>query len=457
MTRILRFILKLAILVAAAVWLADHPGTVEIVWQGRVIETSVGVLAAAIALLILLLWLAQRLWRGLRRAPRSFVEGRRESRRARGYRALTRGLVAVAAGDAAEARRWSRQADVLLAEPPLTLLLSAQAAQLNGDEAAARRHFEAMLERSETEFLGLRGLLNQALKDKDWVQALELARRARALRSDAAWPQRACFELEIQQRRWDDAQASLAQAVRVKAIESDRGRRLRAFLHIERSRALEAEGDLPGALEQAQKATQLEPDFVAAVVREAHVLHGMGREGQATRVIEKAWGRQPHRELAETYAALAPAGEDALARAKRVEKLVRQRPDEPEGLIVLARAELAAKLWGSARTHLLRAEQASPNRRVYQLLAELEQGERNDGLAARSWQAKAQIAPPEPLWCCEACGAEVPAWSALCPQCGAFDAIEWRLPGPVRAPAALPATGTATILPPAFSEDENNP
>src|SRR5690606_40477334 len=133
-------------LVAAAVWLADHPGTVEIVWQGRVIETSVGVLAAAIALLILLLWLAQRLWRGLRRAPRSFVEGRRESRRARGYRALTRGLVAVAAGDAAEARRWSRQADVLLAEPPLTLLLSAQAAQLNGDEAAARRHFEAMLE-----------------------------------------------------------------------------------------------------------------------------------------------------------------------------------------------------------------------------------------------------------------------------------------------------------------------
>src|SRR5207244_3592662 len=79
-----------------------------------------------------------------------------------GYRALTQGMVAVAAGDAEEAQRQARKADVLLAEPPLTLLLSAQAAQLGGDEDAARRFFSEMLNRPETEFLGLRGLLMQA-------------------------------------------------------------------------------------------------------------------------------------------------------------------------------------------------------------------------------------------------------------------------------------------------------
>ena len=36
-----------AVLVAAGVFFADHPGRVQIVWQGWQVETSVGVLVAA--------------------------------------------------------------------------------------------------------------------------------------------------------------------------------------------------------------------------------------------------------------------------------------------------------------------------------------------------------------------------------------------------------------------------
>ena len=45
------------------------------------------------------------------------------------------------------------------------MLLSAQAAQLTGDDAAARRYFSGMLEQPETAFLALRGLLLQAQRD----------------------------------------------------------------------------------------------------------------------------------------------------------------------------------------------------------------------------------------------------------------------------------------------------
>ena len=51
-----------------------------------------------------------------------------DSKRRRGYKALSQGMVAVAAGDAGEAARLARRADGLLNDPPLTLLLSAQAA-----------------------------------------------------------------------------------------------------------------------------------------------------------------------------------------------------------------------------------------------------------------------------------------------------------------------------------------
>src|SRR5438132_2955708 len=49
--------------VAAAVFLADRPGRVDIVWQGWQIETSVGVLVAAAVLAALVVWLVvSALW-----------------------------------------------------------------------------------------------------------------------------------------------------------------------------------------------------------------------------------------------------------------------------------------------------------------------------------------------------------------------------------------------------------
>src|SRR5262249_57792128 len=96
--------------------------------------------------------------------PRRCARGGADNRRRKAYRALTQGMVAVAAGDAGEARRQAKLAGTLLNDPPLTLLLAAQAAQLDGDERAAEKYFRAMLDRPETAFLGLRGLLMQSLK-----------------------------------------------------------------------------------------------------------------------------------------------------------------------------------------------------------------------------------------------------------------------------------------------------
>ena len=73
-------------------------------------------------------------------------------------------------------------AEALLSEPALTLLLSAQAAQLTGDREGAARTFTAMLEDDQMAFLGLRGLIAQSLRDGNQVRALEYAERAFAHR-----------------------------------------------------------------------------------------------------------------------------------------------------------------------------------------------------------------------------------------------------------------------------------
>jgi HemY protein len=115
--RALPAILVIAALIAGAVFVADRPGSVSLVWQGWRVDTSVAVLLFGVTLVAMAAALLFHLLRKLIGGPRAFLRARRDRRRRRGYRALTQGMVAVAAGDAAEAKRYARQADMLLSGP----------------------------------------------------------------------------------------------------------------------------------------------------------------------------------------------------------------------------------------------------------------------------------------------------------------------------------------------------
>ena len=134
-------LILIAAVVAAAGFLAGHPGHVEIVWQGWQIDTSAAVLMAIFIVAVLLLWGLIALTGGLLRAPRRWRRRRAIRRRRAGDAAVTRGLVALAAGDAMRAQREAARATELLRGAPVPLLLAAEAAQQQGDRDMARQSF----------------------------------------------------------------------------------------------------------------------------------------------------------------------------------------------------------------------------------------------------------------------------------------------------------------------------
>src|SRR5680860_1543731 len=158
MTRIFFFILFIVAAALGLAWLADRPGTVSVAWLGYQIETSAFVAALALAALVSFFILVFALLRYVWTRPAAVAAYVQERRRQQGHEALSRGLLAIGVGDRAQAQRYAGIAGRTLPREPLTALLKAQAAQLKGDPAAARRAFEGMLERPETQLLGVRGL-----------------------------------------------------------------------------------------------------------------------------------------------------------------------------------------------------------------------------------------------------------------------------------------------------------
>ncbi len=454
--RWLYFLLKIGAVALVAIWIAARPGHVSFVWLGYRVDTSIGVVLAALVLLLLVFIFLHWLWRLVWRGPRDLGRLRAERKRQQGYRALSQGMAAVAAGDAGEARRQAKIANSLLKDPPLTLLLAAQTAQLGGDETAARRYFTAMLERPETSFLGLRGLLMQALKAGDRAEAIELARRAYDERPNTPWAVATLLDLQLEGGDWAKAQPLLLHAAKVKAVPESAARRKRAVLLAERARLEPAATALP----LARDAVKLAPDLVPARVRLARLAGEAGRIREAQKAIEQGWAQTPHPDLASAYAALHPEDEP-IARYRRLERLAELAPRHRESLLAQGEAAIAAGLWGEARKHLefvAEAEHGHFSHRLARLMARLEEGEHGDGAAVRRWLTAAAEADPDPGWRCARCATLVDAWRANCPACHAFDSLAWQAPSRAGgAPAIAAAAEPAAIAGPAEAASAVHP
>ncbi len=447
MRRALIFFTEVAVVVALAVWLANRPGSVVVDWQGWRVETSVGMLGLAVLAAVVVVASLFGIWRWLRRQPHEIVMARRHRREASGYRALTDGLAAVAAGDAAAARKLARRADSLLQSPPLTLLLSAQAAQLDGDEATARRCFERMLERPETEFLGLRGLILQALREGDDERALDYAQRAYPLQPAAPWLLDTLVSLHSKAGRWRAAQKLVEEAQRRKRLPADVGRRQQAALLTERARTALNNGALADAFEQVRRAHDLDPALPPAAELLARLVADDGRVRRARKVLERTWRVAPHPALSaaylDTFGTAAP-----LDRYRAITHLTKENRDHPESRFAVAEAAVAAKLWGEARQQLEVLETLAPTARVYRLWAQLAQAETHDDAAARRWIDRAAEAEADKAWVCANCGTVADDWSAVCGHCDAFATASWKQP---------PRVHRAVIEPPVAPDAPTDP
>lgn len=424
MWRALVFIGLLAIASFGAVWLANHPETLTLTWQDRAYSTSLSVgivVLVGIALLLSLLWSIIRFFV---RLPRRLNYTSRASRRAKGYAAVSRGMVAVGAGDTAAARRLAGEAERLLGREPLTMLLKAQAAQIAGDRVGAEAAFRRMTEDSETRVLGLRGLFVEARRRGDLEGARTYAAEAARLAPAVGWANEAVLEAQSAEGDWRGALASVERRASLGLLDKATARRHRAVLLTADALAQRDQNE-DRALEEALEANRLAPDLVPAAALAGQILSRRADLRRAARIVEAAWKVQPHPELADVYLNLRP-GDSALDRLHRAETLAKLSSWDPEARLALARAALEAREFARAREVLRPLLEERPTVRACLLMADVEQAEHGATGEVRGWLARAARAPRDPVWIAD--GVVSDHWAPLSPVSGRLDAFVWQAP-----------------------------
>ena len=444
MLRLIIFLAVSGALAWAAVWIAEHPGTVVVRWLDQELVLSVGTLVVLALVAIAVVILLFELLRWLFGLPRRIRVARSRQRELRGHQAVTRGLLAAAAGDLAGARSYARDAERLVPNTAGVLLLGAQTAQLEGREDIAHLKFRQMLERRDGEFVGLRGLLGQTMKAGDFDEALELARRAYRRSPTTPWVLTTLFDLLTRAEKWDEALGLVSELQSQKLIDDAQARRRRGMLHHLLAVRLRREERNDEALTQARKAVKAAPGFAPAAIQAAEIATQLGRRRLALQLLEDSWRAEPHPETGRAYLELDPT-ETPAQRLQRVDsRLSPLRRNDAETLVLQAEAALQAQQWDVARNRLDAALAVGPTARTYHLLAEFERLAHGDNAKAQEWLAQAADAQPDRAWICEDTGEVLPAWQPFGPS-GRFDAVHWSVPP--RVATMLGAPGTSYILP----------
>ena len=442
MHRVILFLVLIALAAAGAAWMADQTGEFALSWGDLRIRTSLPVFALALGVIVVAAMLLWSILRGLWRTPERIRRRRREQRHARGRHAITHGLLAIGHGDSAAARLHADVARRHAAHDPLALLLHAQSAQLDGDRAGAQAAFHAMAGREDTRLLGLRGLFIEAQRADNPVAAVMIAEEALKLAPGSTWASHAVLGFRCAKSDWSGALSILDNHLGSGLIDKSAFRRQRGVLLT--AKALELEKvDRDLSRESVMEAIKLAPTLVPAAVLASKYQSEAHQVRRSMRIVEAAWLKHPHPDLAEAYAHV-KLGDSARQRLQRVETLAAKAPGHLESALAVARAAIDATEFARAR-EALGPFVAAPTQRVAMLMAEIERIEHGDTGRARAWTLRAVRALHDPVWTAD--GYVSDRWRPVSPVSGRIDAFQWQTPL-----ASLPSDKSAAIEASAFEE-----
>jgi HemY protein len=360
MIRVVGFLIAAGLLALGVVWLADRPGTGRDHlarlsrrylgdggdYRGRCDRDRGGDALVAAALLL--------------RSPKLFSLAMRERKRRKGRDAISRGLIAIGAGDARAAQRFAANAEKSLPGEPLALLLRAQTAQLNPATAPAPSARSARWRNAPTPSCSACADCSSRRSAATMRVAARLyAEQAAKMRPRSPGPGRRCWNSAAPAGDWEGALAALERNMRKSGMLDPRRLSPPARRAAHRARARHR-GETATPRAWRRRRLKLAPTLVPAAALAGRLLGGSGERRKAGKIIEKAWKANPHPDLADAYAHLrfGDSARDRLARARRWRAW---RPGNVEGALAVARAALDAREFDVARQRWRRCSPSRPS------------------------------------------------------------------------------------------------
>lgn len=377
----IRFILLLVLLVAGGWWLADtlltNSGTASITWggeNGQVISMKTATLLLAIMALCIGFYIVVRLLIHLFGLGKRFRRMRETRLADKASQSMTQGLIQLAEG------HWDRAEKTLTeyaehSETPLLNYLTAARAAHMQNKPERRDELMKLAIKTDSNAQIAVGVsqAEMQMNDGQLEQAHATLLNLRELAPKNTYVLKLYAKTLYQQENWDELLNLLPELVKHKLLDStNTSRNMQAV----QSAALRGAFEKYAARQEVEKLQtlwkkipQLIKDQPETMQLYAQALHTAGEDKQCAQFIVTANNKHWDKKLTALYSRLYHGN---LSQAiKYAEKWLKNSPDNPTNLLLLARLHRQQELWGMAKSYYETSLNQSPNPEAYLELAEL--------------------------------------------------------------------------------------
>ena len=362
MKKFLKTFILLTLFSFLAVWLANHPGQIDVRFLGYHLEFSIiAFLVFFIALSTALFFLYMPIHLG-KYVKRSFKN--------RSLNALQKEmngtLCSLLEGEKIPAEKALKKALFLFPENPLgQTLLTALISEKKTDGAL-------LYKKEETKLLGLKFLIEEDFETGDISSAYHRAKEAFNLDKKKTWVLKALFKAAFLYENYDKAREILRLLFKQDKISKETFEDKEALLFYKQ-----------GLFEKAFNKAPIESLYCLSYVQ------SLKDTKKADKILAKAFETNPSFEIYETYLSLHNT-EETLVLLKNVERLFTKGKEDKISLLISAKIALKAHLWGEARQTLEKYQALYPLTKDVALeMAALEREENKDEDEALLWEEKA--------------------------------------------------------------------
>ncbi len=335
MLRIIILLIIIACVSLGIAWIADEPGKVVIDWSYYHIETSVLILMAAMAFLALLCLLFYSLLHLVFHTPHSWKKSRMAKRQLLGLESLTETFAALAVQDLSIAHKKLERAQKYLPDQPITMMLAAQLARMEGNEGNAKLYIEKMLGHETTEFIALRNLIENAKNSNDIKTAIDYCKKALALKPNDNWLIATASELYARSGQTNEAYGLLESSYKKRYINRKFFHRETAYLLYENAKLLSERHHYDSAIAQLEQSLRKVPDFTPSHVLLADIYIEKDDIRKAIKIISNAWKIKPEKTLRESLVKALQKSDSKQKYISSVEKIATIHPDHEESRLLL--------------------------------------------------------------------------------------------------------------------------
>jgi HemY protein len=340
MFRIITFFILITLLSLGFVWLDENQGDISMIWLGYEVVFSTSFLFAAIISIAAMFTLVYLVFSKVVGSPREFRDKIRDKRYKKSVQIFQNAYAALLSGDVENAKLYSNKVKGFLVQDDtiqnFNHVLVGKIAQEEGNFKLSNTHFEKLLEKKNTKFVGIKGLLDNAFFQGDLRKAAELAREAYELNPNVKNGAKSLLVLYKKAKMWASAELFLNSYKRRFLFRKDHNndidiRKELIEVYICRANDLfekagDSEYEAGKALEYLNKVRRLDknnPDIIDLYV---DICIKLRKDRNAKKFIEEIWKDEPSYDLGQKYINIEV---EHKRKVKAAEKLISINPKNP--------------------------------------------------------------------------------------------------------------------------------